>query len=77
MSQTHNLTGSRLRHGDVRDVAIELTLHSILAAYAPYPGAEILWCIRVFLKRVEKVLTFTKSALPLQPLNNVSEGVVK
>ena len=45
VSQTHNLTASRLRHGDVRDAAIGLTLHSILAAYAPYPRAEFLWCI--------------------------------
>lgn len=45
VSQTHKLTGSHLRHGDVRDAAIELTLHSILGAYAPYPRDEILWCI--------------------------------
>ena len=45
VSQTHKLTGSRLRYGDVREAAIELTLHSILAAYALYPLAEILWWI--------------------------------
>ena len=45
LSEPKTQAHSRLRHEDVRDAALELTLHSILTAYALYPQAEISWCI--------------------------------